>query len=194
MTQFMAINPGVEVSGSTVLSFMNSMEQGRETRKKILKNHGIDPDPKVWYKQQAWLNAYKEVYDSLGQMNLFLIGKAVIKNAEFPPMKNLEEALHSINIAYHMNHRLNGKIMFNPEDGSFTPGIGHYKLEQYDAKQRKAVVVCRNPYPSKFDEGILTQLARTFKPQDSVSQKITLDETRETRRNGGSSCTFLIQW
>ena len=61
MTQFMAINPGVEVSGSTVLSFMNSMEQGRETRKKILKNHGIDPDPKVWYKQQAWLNAYKEV-------------------------------------------------------------------------------------------------------------------------------------
>ncbi len=194
MAQFIAINPDVEVSGDTVLAFMNSMERGKETRREILKNHGIEPNSKLWYRQQVWLDAYREVSDSLGQMNLFLIGKAVIKNASFPPMRNLEEALHSINIAYHMNHRLNGKVMFDPASGTLTDGIGHYNLAEYDSKERKAVIVCTSPYPSKFDEGIITQLIRKFKPADSVSQQVVLDEEKETRTKGGDSCTFLIRW
>lgn len=194
MAEFIAIDPRVQVNGETVLAFTNSMEKGKETRQAILKKHGIDPKPQSWYKQQAWLDAFKEVKDSLGEMNLFLIGKAIIDSANFPPINNLEEALRSLDVAYHMNHRLDNELMFDPGTGKMTEGIGHYNLTEYDDKGRKATFVCDNPYPSKFDEGIITQLLRRFKPADSVKQDITLDMTKETRVNGGDSCTYNISW
>ena len=194
MAEFVAINRDVEVNGETVLAFTNSMEKGQETREAILKKHGIEPKPQVWYKQQAWLDAFKEAGKSLGDMNLFLIGKAIIDNANFPPIDNLEQALRSLDVAYHMNHRLGGQVMFNPATGDMMEGIGHYNLVEYDSKARKATFVCDNPYPSKFDEGIITQLVRRFKPNDSVKQEITLDTTKESRISGGDSCTYHITW
>ena len=81
-------------------------------------------------------------------MNLFLIGKAIINSAQFPPIKGLEEGLRSMNVAYHLNHRVDGKIMFNPENGRMTEGIGHYALTEFDGEKKQAVMVCKNPYPS----------------------------------------------
>ena len=127
-------------------------------------------------------------------MNLLLIGSVIIENADFPPMHNLKEALLSLNIAYHMNHRLNGELMFNPNTGEMLEGIGHYQLVSFDEKTRKAVMNCKNPYPSKFDEGALTDLVRRFKPADSLRHEVKLDITKERRAQGADSCTFLISW
>lgn len=194
MAQYIAFNENVEVNGETVLSFVNSMDRGKETRLSILEKHGISPVPGTWVKQQKWLDAFKEIGRSLGDMNLFLIGKAIIENAKFPPIKNLEEGLGSIDVAYHMNHRLAGKVMFNPANGEMVEGIGHYSLVEFNGSQRKAVMVCTNPYPSKFDEGIITQIVRKFKPADSIQQVIALDSSKESRLKGADSCTYNISW
>ncbi len=66
-------------------------------------------------------------------MNLFMICKAIIDNAMFPPMENLEQALRSINVTYHMNHRLNGIPLFNQATGEFTAGIGSYDLQSFES-------------------------------------------------------------
>ncbi len=194
MAQYEAILPDIEVNGQTVLSFVNSMELGMESRLETLQKHGIDPKPQQWYPQQAWLNAFRELGNMLGEMNLFMIGKAIISNADFPPMEGLEHALRSIDVAYHMNHRRNGQVMFNPENGTMLEGIGHYSLTEFNAESRQAKMVCDNPYPSKFDEGIIIQVLRNFKPENSISQSVQLDTTQETRKNGGNSCTYLITW
>lgn len=194
MAQFIAFNKEVEVNKQTVMSVVNSMKVGMETRLEILKNNGIDPDKSEWFSQQDWLDAFREISDSLGDMNLFLIGKAIIDNAKFPPMDNLEQALGSLNIAYHMNHRLKGIVMFNGTNGEFTSGIGSYTLKSFDSEKRTAIFYCDNPYPSKFDEGIIMQVMRRFRPYNSINQEVNLDTTKESRTTGGDSCTYILKW
>jgi hypothetical protein len=194
MAQFVSFNPDTEVEGGTVLAFLNSMKRGQETRQAILAKHNIIAQEGQWYSQQAWLDAFKEVADTLGEMNLFLIGVAIIENAKMPPMRGLEDAIRMIDIAYHMNHRLNGEIMFNPNTGAMLEGIGHYSVVSFDEKSRQAVMNCNNPYPSKFDEGIISEFVRRFKPADSSKHEVKLDITKERRAQGADSCTYLISW
>jgi len=193
MTQFIAIINNVEVNRNTVLAFVNSMESGKDIRLDFLLKNGIDPEKENWIDQQKWLNAFKDIATNLGEMNLFLIGKAIIDNATFPPVKDLKEGLKSIDIAYHINHRLNGQTMFDPIEEKMIEGIGHYTLTEYDPDKKKAIMVCDNPYPSKFDEGIITQIVRKFKPA-GAHETIKLDTSKESRKNGAESCTFLISW
>lgn len=194
MAQFIAFNPTVEIDGGTVLSFVNSMRKGQEKRLEILKKHGIIPGEKEWFIQQDWLDAFKEIASSVGDMNLFLIGTAIIESAQFPPINNLEEGLRLLDVAYHMNHRLDGVVMFDPKTGAIKEGIGNYQLVEYNAKNQTATILCNNPYPSKFDEGIITQMVRKFKPANSAFQSVKLDVSKETRTNGADSCTFLVTW
>ena len=99
-----------------------------------------------------------------------------------------------LNVGYHMNHSLNGEVMFNPQTGVIADGIGNYNCIKFDEDKKEAVIFCDNPYPSKFDEGILTQLLRMFKPKGSTGSRVTLDTSKETRDNNGKSCTFIVSW
>lgn len=192
MAEYIAFNPKVEVNRQTVLSVVNSMDFGKEDRLALLKKNRINPDEKEWFNQQDWLDTFKDIADKFGYKNLFMIGKAIIKNAEFPPMNNFEEALHSLDIAFHMNHRLDNEVMFDPETGKKIEGIGHYKLTQYNPQEKSAEMHCYNPYPSEFDRGVITELARKF--TNFIQVRVDRDETKETRMAGASSCTFKVYW
>jgi hypothetical protein len=54
-------------------------------------------------------------------------------------------------------------------------------------------MVCHNPYPSDFDQGIIYAVARKFAPKGDFPS-VKLDETAPTRKKGGDSCTFLVTW
>lgn len=180
MAQFVAYDKNVKVNGDTILAFVNSISDGKENRLRILKRRNIDPKPNMWYSQQDWLDAFSDAKKELGDMILFLIGKSIIDHAKFPPIQNLEEALQLLDKAYHMNHK-----------GGY---IGNYKLVSFDEVKKIAIMECTNPYPSKFDEGILTQLLRKYRPSDSISAKVTLDTSKPTRNKGADSCTYTITW
>lgn len=193
MPQFVAKNPKVEVHVSAVNAVVNAMERGKDTRLEILRANNVHVDKAEWFLQQDWLNAFKFIAESLGNMNLFMIGKAIIEHAQFPPFSHLQEGLGSIDVAYHMNHRLDGKVMFDGATGKMTSGLGHYKLTAYDEKARSAEMVCDNPYPSEFDRGIITQVVRKFKPA-GAREDVVLDISKETRLDGGNSCTYKVIW
>ncbi len=184
----------IEVLGDSILSIVNSMAEGKDHRLSLLTKHGISPVSGKWYPQSALMEALKDLLLTTGEMNLFQIGKAVMSHAKFPPIKDLEEGLRLLDTAYHMNHRIDGKIMFDPNTGAKLKGIGNYSLERYDAKTRSAAMVCTNPYPSKFDEGLITQIVRNFRPANSTKMSVTLDLSAGSRIKGDPSCTFLIQW
>lgn len=182
MAQFVSFADGVEVNGQTVLAIVNALEAGRATRFKILQKHGInDPNPNGWYSQQAWLNAFREISEALGVHTLFAIGEAIPENAIFPPeIDNLQKALSSIDVAYHLNHR-GGEI-------------GHYTLMDFNSEKRIAIMVCNNPYPSEFDRGIISTMVRKFVPSTSYIYDVQLDPFKETRLKGADSCTYIITW
>jgi len=193
MTQFIAINKDVEVNKQTVLSVVEAIGEERGQRLNILIKNGIDIERKEWFSQQKWLDSFKDIAISLGDTNLFLIGKAIIDNAIFPPIKNLEEGLRMIDFAYHMNHRLNSQVMYDEATGNMIDGIGHYNLVEFNWKNKTAVMVCDNPYPSKFDEGIIAQIVSMHKPTGAI-EKVSLDLSKETRTRGANTCTYKISW
>jgi hypothetical protein len=182
MAQFVPFQDGVEVNGQAVLAIVNALDAGKSTRLKILSKHGIvDPHPNEWYSQKAWLDAFKEISEELGVHTLFAIGEAIPENAIFPPeINDLQKALSSIDIAYHLNHR-GGEI-------------GHYTLTAFDLEQRIAVMVCNNPYPSEFDRGIIATMVKKFVPASSFIYDVERDNSKETRLTGADSCTYIVTW
>lgn len=182
MAQFIPFDPNVEVLGQSIFTVVNAIPLGKEHRLDVLKKHGIENiDVTTWYSQKKYLKVFEELANTLGPNMLFSIGKGVPEHAVFPPqIDSLEKALQAIDIAYRLNHR-GGEI-------------GHYKLVRFDSKGRYAEMVSGTPYPSDFDRGIITTMLRRFKPKDSNSYSVSLDESKPTRLQGQNSCTYLIKW
>jgi hypothetical protein len=107
MALFKAFANGVMVNGESVLSIINGMELFQSQALKVLEKHDIkNPQPGQWYPQQNWLDAFKEISETIGTKTLFAIGKKIPENSIFPPdLDSIEKALPGIDVAYHMNHR-----------------------------------------------------------------------------------------
>lgn len=193
MAEFKAFNDIVEVNGQTILSVLNGMKGFESSAKTILLQNGINnPEPNRWYSQQAWLNAFKGISDKIGENTLINIGMMIPENAEWPPdVNSLESAFASIDIAYHMNHRINGVILFNTETGYMLDGIGHYYSKK--TGDREITITCENPYPCSFDKGIIKSVANKFKPADTKLE-FKEDIKAGCRNNGDNKCTYIVSW
>ena len=167
------------VNGQTVLSVVNGMGVFKSSGSRILDKHGLpNPVPTGWYPQQAWLDAFKEIAQSIGAKTLHQIGLSIPRNAKFPPgLDSLEKALSSIDVAYHLNHR-GGEI-------------GHYQYTKSGPTQ--AVIVCRNPYPCEFDRGLIEAMVSKFKPAGTFP-RVEHDASKPCRAKQGDSCTYKISW
>jgi hypothetical protein len=190
---FQAINPKVEVNGETVLSVINGMGFAKAAGKSILSDNGIvDPKPGQWYLQQAWLNAFKEISEKIGDATLKAIGKSIPESAQFPPeIDSIEKALFAIDVAYHMNHRLDGIPLFDPATGKMTEGIGHYKAEK--KADTLITIICDNPYPDAFDLGIIDTMAKKF-PRNAQFIKVQQLYASGSRTKGDKESVFEISW
>lgn len=181
MAQFIAFATNVEVNGETVRAVIDGMGAFTSHAMRILAENGItDPVPGQWYSQQAWLNAFKDIAEKLGDATLFAIGLSIPRNAKFPPgIDTLGKALGSINEAYQMNHR--------------GGPIGNYTLKR--TGDRSAAMVCDNPYPCEFDRGIISAMTDRFPPK-GFRHKATVrhDSKSGCRKKGANACVYLINW
>ncbi|BDU77027.1 hypothetical protein [Mesoterricola sediminis] len=179
MRTFEAASQAVEVNGETVLAIVSGLPFGPAQALRVLAAHGIrDPQPGQWFRQQAWLDAFREIAATLGPNTLYAIGRKIPDQARFPaPITSLHRALAAIDEAYRLNHR--------------GGPIGAYRFEA-DGPGR-ALLVCDNPYPSDFDRGIITAMAERHRPA-GADVRVTLDPARPTRKQGGDSCTFVVTW
>lgn len=189
MTTFEAKADGIEVNGTTIQSVVAGMGILKTLAKRLLKEEGIDlvPDENHWYSQQAWLNTFKRLAKEAGDITLSKIGASIPEHAKFPPnIQTITDALMSIDVAYHMNHRdASGKVLF---DGvNLLPGIGNYKFRSTGANS--AEIICDTPYPCAFDEGIVTAMAKRFEPGAKVTHK-----DGSCRKTGDSTCTYEVSW
>ena len=193
MAEFRAFNSSVEVNGETILSVISGMKGFEITAKGILSENGIDnPEPGKWYSQQDWLNAFKVIAEKVGEKTLINIGSAIPENAQWPPdVNSLESAFASVDIAYHMNHRLKGKPLFDPETGKITEGIGHYHYQK--TGETEITMTCENPYPCAFDKGIIKSVANKFAPS-GTKVKFKEGVSIGCRSEGAGKCTYVISW
>jgi hypothetical protein len=190
MAEYIAIDPRAEVRGHSLLSSMNAMGPYSGIGFRNLSRHGINTfAPDDWYPQQWQLDALKTLADTVGESILFAAGKKIPEFAAWPEhIKTIEEALASIDIAYHMNHRIEGEVLFDPATGTIKEGIGHYR--HIPVSERRAVLHCTDPFPSEFDRGIIFAIARKFEP----TAEVELDPTKPNRKNGADSCSYNVTW
>lgn len=194
MAVFKSYEEGVEVNGATIMSVVKGMESFALIAKQYLLQAGLNEvqdDPNAWYPQQTWLDAFKLISENIGDSTLFQIGKKIPESAQFPPTVNsVESALQAIDVAYHMNHRKNGQILFDPATGTIGEGIGNYHFRAGSAPNT-AMVIAENPYPDSFDKGIIFSIASKF--TDTVVT-VEADTSKPVRSTGGASTTFLVSW
>jgi hypothetical protein len=196
--QFKAFEPGIEVNGQTVYSIVDGLGRFKSLAHDILLSVGIGSGSNVdykiekesWYSHDMWLKAFEKIASEIGDYTLNQIGLKIPENAIFPPwVIDIDSAIKSIDIAYHMNHRKNGTVMFDPNTGKMLEGIGHYGYEKIAGKNM-IISECKNPYPHAFDLGIITTMAKKFE----LKATIIHDDSKPCRKNNADSCTYIISW
>jgi len=187
--QFRAFEPGIEVNGQTVYAVVDGFSN-QAIPLRFLAEVGIaKPISDSWYPQQAWLDAFKRIGEEVGDATLFRIGQRIPENAVFPPnVSDIHSAMQAIDVAYHLNHRKAGTVMFDVATGQMLEGIGHYGYTKVG--DRKIHCRCETPYSSHFDLGIITALARRFEKNATCY----LDETKPTRLQGAGACTCVVRY
>ncbi|MCL2065976.1 MAG: hypothetical protein FWG99_00730 [Treponema sp.] len=196
--QFKIFEPEIEVNGPTVYSIIAGLGHFTNLSRRFFSQVGIGTvinkelhvDMNGWYAQSAWLEAFEKIAKTVGDRVLFNIGLSVPANAQFPPwVVDVDSAIKAIDIAYHLNHRKNGRALFNPENGEMNEGIGHYGYERISG-ENKIISISHNPYPCAFDHGIITAMAHKFAPNAIIRH----DDSKECRNKGADSCTYIVMW
>jgi hypothetical protein len=179
-----------EVSGQTIMGILTAMGEYSSIAKSILRQNGIrNIEPDAWYPMGVCLAAVVTIGEKVGEHTLFVIGKRVPGNVAWPPhIREIDEVLAFIDIAYHSTHRIDGVVLYDPASGVMREGIGHYRHQKEGP--RRSVMVCDTPFPSEFDRGLILEVARQFQPHAAVS----LDDTKPTRKRGALSCTYIVSW
>ena len=196
--QFVPFTNDVWVSGVSISAVVQGFTHFPSRSKKFLAEHNLSDavDEKgipivagnKWFRMEDWLAAYRDIAKEVGEKTLFVIGQKVPENATFPPtVKDIFTGIQSIDIAFHLNHKLGEKMMFDTIDNKMLEGIGHYG---YDRRgDREIVSVCENPYPCSFDHGLITSMARKFQPRAKVEHA-----EGTCRKTGADACTYVITW
>lgn len=198
--QIQGISRDIEVNGETLGAFVDAFRQYPSVVTKYLVKYEFlapsntnagDIDRAKWYPLDTWLSAFNAIAKEVGSNSLYAIGKKVPENVVFPPdqISDIHAALRSIDVAYHLNHRKKGVVMFNLQTGEMVEGIGHMVYRPMN-DDRMAILECDDPYPCEFDRGVISTMAAKFEQ----GAKAFHDNEKPCRKKGGASCTYVVQW
>jgi hypothetical protein len=196
--QFKVFEPEIEVSGESLGAIVDGFRKFPAVAQKYLSQYGFlkpgqsinELDRTAWYPQEKWLAAFEALTNEVGVNSLYSVGRGIPENAIFPPhLTDVYSALASLDIAYHLNHRKSGKVMFNPETGAMLEGIGHMIATPVPGESR-VVVVSDDPYPCDFERGVIGALAKRFEP----GSRTTHDADAPCRKKDAESCTYVVWW
>ncbi len=178
------------VNGATIMSIISGLFSLKFIGYKYLVEEGIVdlvPDSKHWYPQQKWLNAMKKIANNISLITLYQIGRKIPENAIFPNnITDIKNALYSIDIAYHMNHKDGDVLLYNSETGELLPGIGNYKVVSIE--NNCAIMECDTPYPCEFEEGIIFAIVNKY------YEIVKIEHIGECRNDGAEKCVYEIKF
>lgn len=194
-----SLDPTVDIHTSTIQAIMAAFQVLPSIALKHLKRQGIvattSPDgglvfPSEWVPMKAWVALAHGLVREAGPAAVYAAGLRMMEHALWPPhIHDIESAMLSLDVAYHMNHKKGGVVMFDPATGRMLEGIGHWTIHRVQGT-RRIDATCDSPYPCDLDRGIVTGAAIRFSPRASV-----VHERDGTCRNkGDASCTYQVAW
>ncbi|HVH98564.1 MAG TPA: hypothetical protein VM869_07635 [Enhygromyxa sp.] len=190
--QYRSFVPDIETLGSGLMATLGAFGPLRAIAERVLVRDGLLDESGVqlntWYPLQPCLDAMREIDERFGPEILFNIGAEIPNNVVFPTsVVDVHTAVASIDIAYHLNHRRAGRVMYDRETKQMIEGIGHYGYERLS--DTHILSTCTTPWPCEFDLGIVATMIRRFEPRAIVEHVGS-----ECRRQGASACTYSLRW
>lgn len=166
----MKIDNFAETNGATLQNIVEGCGVFQSRVIRLLASRGIEEISKdKWYPLQPVLSVMEDLAAQIGPNILTEIGKRVHRNSAFPEeIQNFEQVLEALDEAYQANHRRGD--------------IGCYDVSKRG--QNEFRVRCDNPYPAKFNQGLLRGLALRY----AVLARIT---EVDSSVSGGE---FLVSW
>ena len=179
--QYEVYEVSVEANGQAIRSVVDGVAEVSPVFERralsILENNGIsDPVPGQWYPMQNYLDAIRELEDTIGPKTVERVGRQIPKVVEWPDhIDSVPIALGQLDEVYQMNHR-GGEI-------------GYYEFKQ--TGERDGKMTCRNPYPCSLDTGLIIGTMDKFSPTGSFTR---LTEDGRGREDGKSRCIYSVNW
>jgi hypothetical protein len=173
-----SFDPAATINGESIGSVLAAFQMPQQARE-LLERHGLPAAPVAgnWYPMQRWLDVLAELEERFGSQSVYQAGLQVIDNSVWPTsLKDLSAALNALQTAYSAN--VHGHDM------------GYYRAEAVDACQIR--VQCLTPNPSDFECGIITGLARRFKPPGAV--RIRVEKQEPAPGASPHLKQFLVRW
>ncbi len=188
---------GIEVSGRNVMGLVQAFGQFKSLASQILLAEGLGKkgsdglvlvDPGAWYPFDAFLRAFARASQQMGDSVLHQIGVSVMKTVEWlPSIKDVRTMMEAMDAGYHLQHRKNGRPMWDATTGHIKEGIGHYRWKARPDGSME--VESDNPYPCAFDKGMLFGGLRRL----NTTGAILHDETHRCRKRGHASCVYVVK-
>lgn len=191
-------HPDIEVRAGAITLFLSAFDAFPSLAQKYLVERGfaeLGRDGKLvaarsYIPLDAWLATFDAVLADIGPNALFKIGQRIIGNPHFPvSVPNLEGALRTMDVAYHMSHRKAGAPMFDGNDGKMLEGIGHYTVQRA-GKEKTITVECNTPYPCPLEHGMVTGVAGQVEPRAVV----THGDPQRCRQKSSGRCMYVVSW
>jgi hypothetical protein len=191
---------GFEVAGASIRAVTESFRLFPEIGLRPFTKRGIGTvgpdgrlviDPATWHSMAAWVGAFHEIANVVGPQKVYEVGKLIPKTVVFPAnIRDVLGALDSIDVAYHMNHRKNGEVMFNPATGKMLEGIGHVRCLAAGRSGGRVAIEADDPYPCDFNRGIIVAMAARFEPNAIIEHTTDVG----CRKQGSLACRYLVSW
>ena len=160
---YLSFDPQAEINGETIRVMLAAFQLPRHGEN-IMRRHGLPAEPVMgsWYSMQSWLNVLGELEATYGEQTVYAAGLQVVHHSPWPPtVRTLSEALDLLETVRQANMR--------------GLSIGYYIVRPQGP--RAVRVECFNPSPAAFDHGLLTGLARKFKPAEAVRVQVVRETT-----------------
>jgi hypothetical protein len=144
--EFVCPDPNAVVRAANVRSTLDAFLLLPSIGERLVARHRLnvrDLTPDKFVPVQRWLDALREIQESVGPNVVRDVGARIIENADFPPeFPTVEAILGGLDAIYHLNHR--GEV-------------GHYRTSRHGDN---IVVSCETPYPRHFEFGLIEGICR----------------------------------
>ncbi|WP_394844418.1 serine/threonine protein kinase [Pendulispora brunnea] len=175
---------------------------------RILAKHGLGrfsqmgrfiPDARAWWPREAFVAALREIGEAVGPAKMVEIGQLKAKLHCAPPRLaadgsapafplDIRSALKMVDVAYHLDIRVHGKLAFDVATGQMLEGVGNLRYGGEIAPNCIAIE-CSTPYPCEIDLGVGMAMCRRFEPLAIVEHA-----PGGCRKDGAEQCVYHVTW
>ena len=175
--EFISPDPQATVRAANVRATLDAFQLRPSIGQRLIQKHQLQLDdlrPEKFILVQRWLDALKEVFETVGPNVLHRVGFAISQNAEFPPVfDTIDKLFHNMDMIYYVNHQ---------------GDVGHYLTTQKSDGVWE--IRCETPYPRHFERGVVEGVCRN--PQYSRGKAYHV-EYIEGPPASDLTCTMLVR-